>query len=101
MSLLHTLAAFVLALGVLVTALVAGLATVTWATRKKPSPWIITSSGLPVDCEAPPVIRLSIEPSVTPRPTWAAFAPPAPPPGPEAPRCSWVSESLNVVRADL
>jgi hypothetical protein len=25
----------------------------------------------------------------------------APPPGPEAPRCCWLSASVNVVRADL
>ncbi len=79
----------------------AGGVAVLVDTRKKPGPVMATSNTLPVDCSDPPCIRLSIEPSVTPRPIWAAFAPPAPPPGPEAPRCSWLSESLNVVRADL
>jgi hypothetical protein len=80
---------------------VAGEVTTACATAKKPSPWIATSSGLPVDCRAPPVIMLSIEPRPTPRPTWAAFVPPLAPEEPDAPRCSWVRESLNVVRADL
>ena len=72
------------------------------ATRKKPGPcWIATSNVPPVDCSAPPVIWLSIEPSWTPRPIWAAFEPPVPPPGPEAPRCVWFRASVNVARADL
>ena len=78
-----------------------GGVTTPEATLKKPSPWIATSSGLPVACIVPPVIRLSIEPRPTPRPTCAAFVPPLAPPEPDAPRCSCVSESLNVVRADL
>jgi hypothetical protein len=59
------------------------------------------SSGLPVDCIVPEVIRLSIEPTPTPRPTWIGFAPPWFGPGAAAPRCCWLSESLNVVRLDL
>ncbi len=70
-------------------------------TSKKPSPWIATSSGLPVVWTAPEVIRLSTEPRPTPRPTWAALEPPRVADGPAAPRCSCVSESWNVTRDDL
>src|SRR6266545_2810155 len=68
---------------------------------KKPSPWIATSWGLPVDWNVPAVITLSIDESWTPSPTCAGLAPPwiVLPAAP--PRWSWDSESLNVVRADL
>ena len=71
------------------------------ATRNQPCPWIATSSTLPVDWIAPVPMRLSMEPSCTPRPTWAAFVPPCVPLVPEPPRWIWLSESRNVVRADL
>src|SRR5947208_1489571 len=69
--------------------------------RNQPSPWMATSSALPVAWTAPPVIRLSIEPSVTPRPIWAELAPPKPAPEAELVRMSCWSWSLNVVRAPL
>src|SRR4051794_31847848 len=60
-----------------------------------------TSSALPVVWIAPLVMRLSIVPSATPRPIWAALEPPKPTPDAELVRiCCW-SWSLNVVRADL
>src|SRR3954462_5712755 len=69
--------------------------------RNQPSPWMATSSALPVVWMAPLVMRLSIVPSATPRPIWAAFAPAKPTPDAELVRiCCW-SWSLNVVRADL
>src|SRR3954454_1325664 len=70
-------------------------------TRNQPSPWSATSSGVPVDCIAPPCMLLSIELSWTPRPTWTAFEPPCWAFGAAPPRWSWESESLNVVRWDL
>src|SRR3954468_24776041 len=60
-----------------------------------------TSSALPVACTAPPLIWLSIEPSVTPRPTWAELEPPKPLPEAELVRITCWSWSLNVVRAPL
>ena len=71
------------------------------ARTKKPSPWMPTSIALPVDWNVPVVIRLSIDDSCTPRPTWAGLAPPCVALGAAPPRWSWASESLNVVRADL
>jgi hypothetical protein len=72
-----------------------------WPTRIQPSPEMAMSSGLPVDWNAPLASTLSIAPSWTPRPTWAGL----PPPTAEfeaVPECwIWLSESLNVVRADL
>src|SRR3954454_5839078 len=69
--------------------------------RNQPSPWMATSSALPVVWIAPLVMRLSIVPSATPRPIWAALEPPKPTPDAELVRiCCW-SWSLNVVRADL
>jgi hypothetical protein len=75
-----------------------GLPSPIW---KNPSPWMATSSGLPVVWTAPLVIRLSIEPRPTPRPTWAPLEPPVAVVAPAAPRWSWFSESENVTRADL
>src|SRR3954463_5200761 len=69
--------------------------------RNQPSPWMATSSALPVVWMAPLVIRLSIVPSVTPRPIWAELAPPKPAPEAELVRISCWSWSLNVVRAPL
>src|SRR3954447_26322306 len=69
--------------------------------RNQPSPWIATSSALPVACTAPPLIMLSIVPSVTPSPTCAELAPPKPAPEAELVRMSCWSWSLNVVRAPL
>src|SRR3954463_11367973 len=69
--------------------------------RNQPSPWMATSSALPVVWMAPLVIRLSIVPSPTPRPIWAALAPPKPVPEAELVRISCWSWSLNVVRDDL
>ena len=68
------------------------------ATRKKPRPWISRSSGLPVDWAEPGPIRLSIEPTIAPRPTSIGFVPPLFDVGPEAPRITWESSSTNVVR---
>src|SRR3954454_4435716 len=69
--------------------------------RNQPSPWMATSSALPVAWTAPLVMMLSIVPSVTPRPTWAEFWPAKPAPEAEPVRISCWSWSLNVVRADL
>src|SRR3954451_23243667 len=69
--------------------------------RNQPSPWMATSSALPVACTAPPLIMLSIVPSVTPSPTCAELAPPKPAPEAELVRMSCWSWSLNVVRAPL
>src|SRR4051794_40049027 len=60
-----------------------------------------TSRTLPVDCSAPPDMRLSIEPSETPRPTCLALAPPCVALGAAPPADSWASESLKVVRPAL
>src|SRR5918998_658622 len=70
-------------------------------TRNQPSPWTARSSALPVVCSAPPCMRLSIEPSCTPRPTWRALEPPWTAFGAEEPDCICESESLKVVRPDL
>src|SRR3954470_5584026 len=69
--------------------------------RNQPSPEIATSNVLPVVWRAPPVIRLSIEPTPEPRPTCAAFEPPWLAFGAAPPRWSCDSESRNVMRLDL
>src|SRR3954452_15159371 len=60
-----------------------------------------TSSALPVACTAPPVMRLSTVPSVTPRPTCAEFVPPTPAPEAELVLNVCWRASLKVVRDDL
>ena len=70
-------------------------------TRNQPLPVMATSYGLPVDWKAPLVMRLSIEPSWTPRPIWADFAPALPVVAEAPERCSWASESRNDVRLAL
>src|SRR5438067_11601865 len=66
-------------------------------TRKKPSPWMARSSGLPVCWIAPAPIWLSIAPSWTPRPICIGFVPPNETDGAEEPRWSWYSVSLKAV----
>src|SRR5919204_6446633 len=70
-------------------------------TRNQPEPWMATSYGLPVDWNAPLVMRLSIEPSWTPRPIWADFAPAVPVVAEAPERCSCASESRNDTRLAL
>ena len=70
-------------------------------TRNQPVPVMATSYGLPVDWKAPLVMRLSIEPSWTPRPIWADFAPALPVVAEAPERCIWASESRNDVRLAL
>ena len=44
-------------------------------THRKPSPWIATSSVLPVFCSEPALMMLSIEPTSTPRPICCGLVP--------------------------
>src|SRR6476620_11175492 len=62
--------------------------------------WVaaIGAVGSPVDCSEPVVIRLSIEPTVTPRPTCSGLEPATLPLGPAPARTSCESSSTNVVR---
>src|SRR3954453_17133849 len=69
--------------------------------RNQPSPWMATSSALPVVWIAALVMRWGMGPGGPRRPIWAALEPPKPTPDAELVRiCCW-SWSLNVVRADL